>query len=235
VITGALVAGVGGRIVMRAAALLVPESAGQLTDNGNRIGEITVAGTFALVLVGALFFGLLGATVWVVVAPWIPGRGRTRAILAIPVAASLAGIALIQAENPDFVVLRHDARTVLLLLALVGVAGFAMSLVDSWLDRRLPVAATSRSADWTYLALAVGGAGLVLPIALLEYFDQSPALGLALVVVGFATLIRWTHRYRGRSSSPSWLVVAGRGSLLLAVVLGALTLAPDMASALGLS
>lgn len=234
-ITGILVAGIGGRIVMRAAALLVPDAAGQLTENGNRIGEITFGGTLGLVLVGALVFGLLGSTVWVVVAPWIPGGGRTRAVVAMPVAASLAGIALIHGENPDFAVLRHDARTVLLLLTLVGVTGLAMSLVDSWLDRRLPAAATSGPADWTYLALTVGGAGLVLPIVLVVYFDQAPALGLALVALGFATLIRWTRRYQGRSSSPSWLVVAGRGSLLVAVVLGTLALAPDLASALGLS
>ena len=232
-LTGILVAGIGGRIVMRAAALLVPEAAGQLTDNGNRIGEITLGGSLSLVLAGALFFGLLGAIVWVVVSPWIPGGGRTRAILAMPIAVALTGIALIQARNPDFPVLRHDATTVVLLLALVALAGLAIAGLDSWLDRRLPAAATSARADMIYLALTLAGGGLILPIVLAAYLGEERPLGLALVAVGLATLVHWTRRYQRRPSSPTWLVVAGRGSLLVAVVLGVLALAPDVASALG--
>ena len=234
-ITGILVAGIGGRIVMRAAALLVPDAAGQLTDNGNRIGEITLGGTFALVLVGALFFGLLGATLWVVVSPWIPGGRRTRALLAMPIAVALAGLALVQARNPDFVVLGHDATTVMLLLGLVALAGLAIEEIERWLDRRLPEAATSAPADAIYLVLAVAGGGLILPIVLAAYLGEELPVGLALVAVGLATLIRWSRRYQGRTSSPTWLMVAGRGSLLVAALLGTLALAPDVATALGLS
>ncbi len=234
-LAGFLVAGVGGRIVMRAAALLVPEAAGQATDNGNRIGEITLGGSLSLVLVGGLFFGLLGAIIWVVVSPWIPGGGRTRAVLAMPIAVSLTGIALIQARNPDFVVLRYDATTVVLLLALLALAGLAIAGFDRWLDRRLPAAATSAPADTIYLAVTVAGAGLILPLVLAAYLGEERPVGLALVAVGFATLVHWTLRYQRRPSSPTWLIVAGRGSLLVAVVLGTLGLAPDVASALGVS
>ena len=234
-LTGLLVAGVGGRIVMRAAALLVPDAAGRLTDNGNQIGEVTLGGSLSLVLVGALFFGLLGGTVWVVVSPWIPGGGRTRSVLAMPIAVSLTGIVLVQSRNPDFVVLRHDATTVVLLLALIALAGLAIAGFDRWLDRRLPAAATSAAADTIYLALTVAGGGLILPIVLAAYLGEETPVGLALVAVGFATLIQWALRYQRRPSSPTWLIVAGRGSLLAAVVLGALALAPDVASALGAS
>jgi hypothetical protein len=232
--TGILVAGVGGRIVMRVAALRVPEAAGRLTDNGNAIGEITLSGTVALVLVGALFFGLLGATLWVVVSPWIPGGGRTRAMLAMPIAVSFAGIALIQARNPDFAVLRHDAVTVGLLLALVALAGLAIAIFDGWLDDHLPAASASTTADAIYLALALAGAGLILPIVLGLYLFEETALGVALVACGGATLIHWTRRFQRRSPSPRWLVVAGRGSLFVAAALGLLALGPDVALALGL-
>jgi hypothetical protein len=232
-LTGFLVAGMGGRAVMRAAALLVPEAGGRLTDNGNRIGEITLSGTIGLVLAGGLFFGLLGATIWVVVSPWIPGGGRTRALLAMPIAVSLTGISLVQARNPDFVVLRHDATTVGLLLALVALAGLTIAGFDAWLDRRLPGPGVSGRSDGVYLALSVAGGALILPIVLAGYLGEERPLGLVLVGVGVATLIHWTLRYRGRSAPPTWLVVAGRGSLLGAVVVGVLALAPDVAAALG--
>lgn len=231
-LTGILVAGIGGRIVMRAAALLVPISAGQFTENGNRIGEITLPGTIGLVLGGGLFFGLAGATIWVVVSAWIPGGARARAVLAMPIAVALTGVMLVRADNPDFRVLRHDAATVALLLALVALAGLVIAGLDRWLDHRLPTGTTSRPADATYLALTLAGGVLILPIVLGAYLGEERPLGLALVGVGAATLIHWTFRYQRRPSSPTWLVVAGRGGLLIAVVLGLFALAPDVASAL---
>jgi hypothetical protein len=232
-LTGLLVAGIGGRIVMRAAALLVPGAAGRFTENGNRIGEITLPGTIGLVLVGGLFFGLAGATIWVVASPWIPGSARVRAVLAMPIAVALTGVMLVQADNPDFLVLRHDAATVVLLLALVAMAGLVIAGLDRWLDRRLPVGTRSQLADATYLALTLAGGVLILPIVVGAYLGEEQPLGLALVGVGVATVIRWTLRYQRRPSSPTWLVVAGRGSLLIAVVLGLVALVPDVTSALG--
>jgi len=233
-LTGILVAGIGGRIVMRAAALLVPQAAGQFTENGNRIGEITLSGTLGLVLAGGLFFGLAGATIWVVVAPWIPGSARARAVLAMPIAVALTGLSLVQADNPDFRVLRHDAATVVLLLALVASAGLVIAAFDHWLDRRLPVAATSASADAIYLALTLSGGVLILPIVLQGYLAEELPLGLALVGVGLATIIHWALRYQRRPEAPTWLIVVGRGSLLVAVALGVVALVPDVASALGI-
>jgi len=230
--TGILVAGIGGRIVMRVAAVLVTSATGRLTENGNRIGEITVGGSFSLVLVG-VFFGLAGAVVWIVVSPWMPRGTRARALVAAPVAVALAAVGLIDGFNPDFPVLQHDAATVVLLLLLVAGAGVSISLFDSWLDRRLPPATVSAPADAIYLALAVAGGGLILPIVLASYLGEERPLGLALVACGVATLVHWTLRFQHRPSFPTWLVAAGRGSLLLAVVLGVVALAPDVASALG--
>lgn len=232
-ITGIVVAGLGGRLVMRAAALLVPQAAGQFTENGNRIGEITLSGTLGLVLAGGLFFGLAGATIWVVVSPWIPGGARVRAVLAMPIAVALTGVSLVQAGNPDFLVLRHDAATVVLLLALVALAGLAIAGFDNWLDRRLPQANASAPADAIYLVLTAAGGALIFPIVLAGYLGEERWLGLALVAIGIATLIHWAFRYLGRESFPTWLIIAGRGSLLVAVVLGVLALAPDVASSLG--
>lgn len=232
-LTGILVAGVGGRVVMRAAALLVPDAAGRLTENGNRVGDITLSGTLGLVIGGGLFFGLAGATVWVVVAPWLPRGAGLRAILAMPVAVALTGVALIQASNADFRILRHDAATVAMLVGLVAVAGLVISLLDSWLDKRLPSANASASADGAYLALSAAGGGLLLPLVVASYVFEEGPLGLALVTTGAATLVFWVRRYRGDPPRPLWLVIAGRTSLLGAVAFGLVALIPDVAAALG--
>jgi hypothetical protein len=232
-LTGILVAGVGGRIVMRVAALMVPDAAGSFTENGNRVGDITPSGTLGLVVGGGLFFGLAGATIWVVVSPWLPGGARLRAALAMPVAVALAGVALIQADNVDFRVLRHDVATVALLLGLVALSGATISLFDSWLDRRLPAANMSAAADGSYLALTVAGGGLVFPVVVALYVFGEGPLGLALVATGLATLAFWARRYRGGPPRPRSLVVAGRASLLGAVALGVVALLPDVAAALG--
>lgn len=231
-ITGVLIAGIGGRIVMRLAALLVPSAVGQLTDNGNRIGDITTSGTVGLVLTGALFFGLFGATVWVVVSPWIPGVGWQRTVLAMPIAVALTGVALVQGRNPDFPTLRHDVATVVLLLLLVAVAGASMSVLDGWLDRRLPKPGARHDADAIYLVLTLAGGGLIFPIVVASYLGEETLLGLAIAAAGLATLTSWRFRYRG-AACPGRLRAAGRASLLIAVGLGALAIAPDVASAVG--
>src|SRR4029079_5591713 len=71
-IVGIVGAAIGGGVAMRLAALIVPSATGAFTENGNRIGEITLAGTVALLLVG-LAAGVIGGAIWVAVSPWIPG------------------------------------------------------------------------------------------------------------------------------------------------------------------
>jgi hypothetical protein len=232
-LTGILVAGIGGRVVMRAAALLVPDAAGRFTENGNRVGDITVSGTLGLVIGGGLFFGLAGATVWVVVSPWLPGGAKLRAVSAMPVAVALTSVSLVQASNPDFRILRHDVATVIMLLGLVAVAGLVISLLDSWLDRRIPAANASAPADGVYLALSLAGGVLLFPIVVGSYVFEEGPLGMALVATGLATLVFWIRRYRREPPRPPWVVVAGRGSLIAAVVLGAIAVVPDVAAALG--
>ncbi|MEA2609411.1 MAG: hypothetical protein QOJ75_1654 [Chloroflexota bacterium] len=232
-LTGLLVAGIGGRLVMRAAALLEPSATGRLTENGNLIGEITIGGSFALLFAG-VFFGLAGAVVWVVVSPWLPERPRARALVAAPVAVALSAVGLIDGFNPDFSVLQHDVTTVLLLLVLVAIAGVVISVFDHWLDGRLPTAGASPRSDSTYLVLSVAGAGLILPVVLGGYLGGETPLGLALVVCGLATLLRWRYRYRG-GVQPSWLMPIGRAALVAAVVLGTIAVVPDVSLAMGVA
>lgn len=232
ILAGLLVVGPGGRLVMRAAALLEPSAIGRFTENGNRIGEITAGGSFALVLVG-VFFGAAGAVLWVVVSPWLPGTPRARALLAAPVALALSALSLIQGFNPDFGVLHHSVVAVLLLLVLVAVSGFVLSVLDHWLDGRLPAAGASRVSDAAYLVLALAGGVLILPVVLAGYLGAETPVGLALLVAGLATLLGWAYRYRGLAQ-PGWLMPLGRAGVVAAATFGTIAVAPDVARAMAL-
>lgn len=238
-IVGTLAGGVGGRIAMRLAALLVPSSAGSFTENGNRIGDITVAGSLGLVLFG-LIVGLIGGTIWVILSPWIPGRGLRRAILTMPLAVALGATGLIDGENPDFFILRHDPVVVALLLALVALIGLSIPLIDDWLDGRLPQPMAGHKGPAAfYTVVGLLGGVLVLPLVALGVLGSSdPAVlreGLALLVVGLATLGWWALRVRGWTRPPTILRVAARAGVLVAVVLGFVAAVPEVSDALGMT
>jgi hypothetical protein len=75
IVVGILVAGLGGRLVMRLATILHEGTVGFRTENGEVIGEITLGGTLALMTFGGLGMGLVAGTIWVIVSPWLPGSG----------------------------------------------------------------------------------------------------------------------------------------------------------------
>jgi hypothetical protein len=235
-IVGVLVGGVGGRLIMRLAALLVPSANGALTENGNRIGEITIAGSMALIVFVGLFAGLALAILWVVIRPWLPGTALVRGVSAIPIVVAFGAMGLIDRTNPDFVVLEHDPIVVASLVALVALTAPAMVLADGWLDRRLPRATTGESpATTAYLVLTIIGVGLGLPLTVqLATTSRTQPLGVMLILVGFATLAWWAQRLRGRTEPSQALRLAARALLVVGTALGFAVLAPEVAGALDL-
>ena len=194
---------------MRLAAVLNPDAVGLETENGNVIGDITLSGTLALLVFGGFLTGLIASVVWTTVSSWIPGTGLRRALLAAPVAVALGGVLLVQADNHDFVILTEDLLIVAMLLALVGTFGFALALLEEWLDRRMPRAGTDpRQYALTAGFLVLVGAVLFLPLTIGFYFSESACLcGVApvplavpLIVTGVATVAWWAQR-AARSSA----------------------------------
>ena len=238
VVAGIVVGGLGGRFVMRVAALLHPDAVGALTENGNRIGDITPGGTLSLVLFGLISCAMAGA-IWAIVSPWITERAGVRALLTAGISIAIGTPVLIIGRNPDFVILDHDPAVVALLVALVGAIGLSIALLDRWLDRRLPHAVKGQKRPVAFYAIVTGmGAVLVLPFVLLVFLTadeyQLPLrAGYALLVVGVCTAVWWGFRLRGRVSAPRGLVIAARGAILIAVILGGLTSLPHISRALG--
>ena len=237
VLTGAFVGGLGGRVVMRAAALEVPGAAGRFTENGNLIGDITLAGSLGLVAFG-LAVGLFIGVFWVAVAPWIPGTGVRRALATMPLALAVGAVGLVEGRNPDFRILGHDPLVVGLLLGLVAAIGFVVALLDEALDRRLPrVAGSGRATVVTYAVLAGLGALFTLPVlagGLLTGELPRAAMGLALAVTAAATLVWWYRRLNGAAAPSDRLTLVARLSLVAVVVLGSIDLAREVGRALDL-
>lgn len=240
IIVGILVAGLGGRLVMRLATILHEDTVGLRTENGEVIGRISFNGTMALITFGGLGAGLLAGVIWVIVGPWIPGRGLRRAAVTALAAIALGTPSLIQRTNRDFIILGYDPVVVALLVGLVGAIGFFIALVDGWLDRRLPrAAAGARISTTAYLIVTLLGLVLILPLAMATLLAQPEhraaiRAGWALLVIGLCTLAWWALRVKGRASPPRWLTLTGRGALLVAVVLGVVTSLPHIRRATGM-
>lgn len=242
-IAGILVGGVGGRIVMSIAAVLNPNATGLFTENGEVVGRFTVAGTLALIVFGGLSASALGAVVWVVVAPWIPGTGARRALLMMPIAVAIGSFILIESTNPDFLILRPTPTILALLVALVACNGAAIAWLDGALERRLPHPGPRphRTAA-AYGIVALLGIPMFL-LVLLAFFSPAfsnsprpPYLGVAILVAGIATAASWVVRLRRDGAAiPPLVTWAGRLGLVGAVALGGLHLSVELSRILRFS
>jgi MFS family permease len=240
ILVGIFVAGLGGRLVMRLATILHEDTVGQVTEAGETIGRITLNGTLALVTFSGLGMGLVAGTIWVIVSPWIPWRGLTRALVTAVAAIAIGTPSLVQYTNFDFIILEHDPIVVAMLIGLVGLVGFSIAIVDGALDARLPhpPRGIGRSTI-AYLVVTLLGLALILPptVGILlggpEYHAPIRA-GWALAVAGACTLLWWALRVRGDATPPRALRLVGSGSLLAAVILGFVTSLPQVTGALGL-
>ena len=68
---GAVFGGVGGRIVMRIIAVIDESTDGAQTDFGGTVGEITLGGSFTLLVLSTLA-GVIGGLIYVGVRRWLP-------------------------------------------------------------------------------------------------------------------------------------------------------------------
>jgi len=235
-VVGILLAGVGGRVVMRLAAAIVPGSAGGVTENGNVIGAVTMGGTLGIVLGIGLLFGAVAGSIWVTVGPWLPAARTTRAVVAVPVGIGLGVPILVHAGNPDFAILAHNPVVIGSLVVLVALFGPALVMAERWLDARLPHpdrGATPVIA--AYVVVTVLGSLLTFLLILPMYLGSSLAIaGLALIGVGVATLAGWNLRMRG-GSSPRWLRLLARACLGAATVVGLAAATGEVMGAAGLA
>lgn len=221
-----LAVGVLGRLLMRLAFLLRPHTAGQRTEAGEVIGQLTADGTAAFVFFSGIVLGLLGAAAYLGAEPWLrriggPGGVRRWAAITAFAVALLGPFAY--ADELDFLILRPPAVHVVLFGLLPVVGG---TLVWALLRRR-----ERRPAPVRVGPLRTGGrligALIIVPILLAhpmavfadEFARPATAAAPFHVAAVVATLVHWQRRAVG-ATPPVWLTRLGVGCTAAVIVLG---------------
>ena len=137
-IVGIVVAGFGSRLVMRLLAVADPDAEGVITENGNRVGEITLAGTAALVGFTGIFSGVAAGLIVFGVRRWLPGRLIWSGLALSVVLLALLGGLVLDPDNFDFRFLEPAGLAVALFGALFFAAGYALAPLAHRLAPRRP-------------------------------------------------------------------------------------------------
>jgi hypothetical protein len=232
---GVIIGGIGGRIVMRLAAMIVPDAAGLATENGEIVGAVTLPGTLALLFFGGVLAGVVAGTIWVVARPWLPPGRRERLFASIVLALAFGTILLIEADNPDFLILRHHPVVVGMLVLLIAITGPAVALADAWLDGRLPVPLSlRRRSAAAYAVVAAIGALFTIGLTIPAMVQTNALVTFALACIGLTTLLVWVQRLGGTDRPTPDLARLGRIVLIAAVAIGLGTALVEIAGAFGL-
>lgn len=141
-LVGIVVVGLGSRLAMFLLRVTSSDDVlGVTSDDGFTIGQVTLGGTYNLVIVGAAA-GFIGAVAYVAVAPWLIGPTWFRRVTVGLTAGALGGAALIHSDGIDFNVLEPLWFAVVLFIALPLATGVALAAVadavadpDSWTAR----------------------------------------------------------------------------------------------------
>ncbi|TFC18379.1 hypothetical protein E3O19_04700 [Cryobacterium algoritolerans] len=202
--SGLLIAGAGGRLVMRVLALTSPLAVGRITEAQARVGDITFNGTLAFLIFGALPGAFLSSILYVVVHRWLP-RGRLGGVVFGLVLLALFGTTLdpLRDGNIDFYIVGPGWLAALLFSVLVILHGMLVAAFAGWYSARLPLPTRRTWLAYTPLLAAV------------VYFP----LGVLLLAAAVLTLI-------GSAlvpAAPGWwtsraLVRTGRVVLVVVVV-----------------
>ena len=224
VISGIFVGGLLGRVVMRIAGFAAgPGLVGSFTANGNRVGDITVAGTAAIVLFVGLSSGLIGGVLYAVIEPWLRRLRPWHGLAYGTALLGAFGFTVLDPSNLDFrrfgsAPLNVAMFALLFLLFGVGIA---------WLFDRLRtvIAGTTTPARvaeaLAFLALIPGAIATVL--LLVSATGLAEPLFPILVVIGLVTapLVLW----RGL---PTPIGYAALGATLLFGVARAISALPEI-------
>ena len=118
---------------MRVSAIAA-DSDGLLTEGGNRVGDITVGGTVALVIFGGVFTGMFGGFGLFAARPWLPESLVRRALLLAAVFPLTVGTTVISSENPDFLVLDPPELNIAMFAGLFVAFGAAVAVAEALVD-----------------------------------------------------------------------------------------------------
>lgn len=244
VVAGVLIGGVGGRLVMRASSLLSPAVSGRgiRTEQGFRIGEVTLDGSIDLVVFIGIFSGLFGAVYYAITRPWLKWMGRWHgaAFGVLLFAIGNATSDVLNPDNIDFFLLDNVAVIVLMFFVLFVLFGVLTAWLYDWFDRRLPEPGNSGPIVGVYGAASLfsliffGGAMVMLVTGQGCDCDTPLVSGFAFVVLAAATIGMSVRRASGRFGAFKTLTAIGWIALSVAFIAGAIRALSDIADILAL-
>ena len=178
VTAGLLVAGAGGRLVMRLLAVTAgPDAQGQITEANEIVGRISVGGTVGFFLFIGLPFGLAAAAAYLLLRRWLPsGRVGGLTLGALLLIAVGTRIDPLRANNPDFSLVGPAWVAVVAFVALGLLHGMVVVALVGRYSQALPLIASRPRAIAAYVPLL-----LLIPLFLV--IPVIIAAGLVAVVV----------------------------------------------------
>lgn len=209
---GVVVGGVGGRVAMGVLRLTSPDTVVGLTsDDGFEIGQVTLGGTYNLLVVGAAL-GVLGAALHGLVAPWLIGPGWFQHVTVALGSGAVVGSMLVHTDGVDFAALEPAWLAIATFIAIPALFG---GLVGPVLERLARPGAWS-GTGWRRPALPVLAVGCM-PLTIF------PVAVVGAVVLAWSPVRAWGLAPRPGASvvlrtvvRAAWLLVAvaGLASLL---------------------
>ena len=216
ILYGVVVAGIGSRLAMLLLRVTSSERViGIQSDDDFKIGRFTLAGTYNLLLLGAMF-GILGAGVYRLVAPRLIGPVWFRRITVGLACGAVVGSMLVHADGIDFTQLTPKWLAIGLFVALPAVFG---TFIGPAFD------AVSAPGSWT----ATGRRRWLVPVIAVACFPPTivPVLMIAVVVALVTGLGEVIEVRELRATTAVTLII--RGVWLLIAVAGLNALVHDIA------
>lgn len=159
-ITGFVVGGVGSRLAMLLLRLTSPDSVvGVESDDGFLIGQVTLGGTYGLLVIGVAF-GILGAAFYRLLAPWLIGPTWFRSLTTALGCGAVVGAMLVHSDGIDFRLLEPTWLAIALFIAIPAGFGALVGPTTTWVQRPGTWLSTGRGR-WLPAAVLLFPAALV--------------------------------------------------------------------------
>ena len=157
VIAGVLVAGLGGRLLMRVLGATSGNPAqGLLTEADEVVGEITVGGTIEIIVFVGLLGGLLAAVVYLVVRRWLPATaGPAGIVMGILLLGTIGVGDAMSPDNVDFAILRPTWLAITLIVSVALLFGVTFTAIAARLDSGMPMLSSRPSSIAAHASLVV--------------------------------------------------------------------------------
>lgn len=201
---GVLVAGAGGRLVMRLLASTAGnEAQGRETEAEEIVGRISTGGTVSFIFFTALFFGIASGVVYLLIRRWLPaGRlgGLTFGALLLVLAATR--LEPLRSDNADFDLVGPGWLAATAFGLLVVLHGMLVAALAGRYSQTLPLLARDRRS-------------LLGHAPLLALLPMAPALVVVAVVGGLVAALRRLEPLVNAVRSPKALV---GGRVILAIL-----------------